>query len=112
MYCNRIIATIFAYSVGNVICFSIVFFLIKYIKDILILHKLTKNTYRLRKIYNVYILLSETTSVPFCWSTIKSHFVIIPMVFLEKNSDLKLAIRHELQHIRPGDTYWLHLLLL
>ena len=82
--------------------------LIKYIKDILALRKLTKNAYCHRKINNIHILFSETTTIPFCWSSINSHFVIIPSIFLEKNADLKLAIRHELQHIRQGDTYWLH----
>ena len=82
--------------------------LTKYIKDMLTLIKLTKNTYCHRKIKNIHILFSEKTTIPFCWSSITCHFVIIPSIFLEKSTDLKLAIRHELQHIRQGDTYWLH----
>lgn len=86
----------------------LVILLTKYIKDILALRKLTKNAYCQRKIKNIHILFSETTVVPFCWSSINTHFVIIPSIFLEKSADLKLAIRHELQHVRQGDTYWLH----
>lgn len=92
------------------ILIGLVTLLIKYIKAILALRKLTKNAYCQRKIKNIHILFSETTAIPFCWSSIYSHFVILPStnVFLKKNINLKLAIRHELQHIRQGDTYWLH----
>lgn len=98
------INTLFALA----IFMGLIIFLIKYIKDILALRKLTKHAYCQRKINNIHILFSETTTIPFCWSSINAHFVIIPSIFLEKSADLKLAIRHELQHIRHGDTYWLH----
>lgn len=96
------------------ICLSMLFFsaflifLKKYIKDNLILFQLKNRAHGLRKIKNLSILISDSIQVPFCWSFMRSHYVLIPNNFLEKNSDLKLAIRHELQHIRQGDTYWLH----
>lgn len=82
--------------------------LINHIKGILALRKITKKAYCQRKIKNIHILFSDTTTIPFCWSAIHSHFVIIPNIFLERNADLKFVICHELQHIRQGDTYWLH----
>ena len=90
------------------ILMGLIILLIKYVKNILALRKLTKNAYCQRKINNIHILFSETTTIPFCWSSINSHFIIIPNSFLEKSTDLKLAIRHELQHLRQGDTYWVH----
>lgn len=91
-----------------VIFMGLIILLTKYIKDILVLRKLTKNAYCQRKLKNIHILFSETTTIPFCWSSIRYHFVIIPNTFLERSADVKLAICHELQHIRQGDTYWLH----
>ncbi len=83
------------------------FFLLKYIRSLYHLKKLSKHAYCQHHIHHVHILYSDTT-VPFCWSMFKNHFIMIPKIFLEKREDLKLAIRHELQHIRQGDTYWLH----
>lgn len=87
-------------------------FLGKYIKSLFILEKLQQASFCLHKIKNVKILFSDTAEIPFCWSFLKKHFIVIPNTFLEKNDDLKLAIRHELQHIRQGDTHWLHFLML
>jgi beta-lactamase regulating signal transducer with metallopeptidase domain len=92
----------------SVICI----FIGKYIKSLFILRKLQQNSFCLHKINNVHILFSATADIPFCWSLFKNHFIAIPHAFLEKKDDLKLAIRHELQHIRQGDTHWLHFLML
>jgi beta-lactamase regulating signal transducer with metallopeptidase domain len=86
---------------------GVCFFLIKYIRSLYQLKKLSKLAYCQHHIHHVHVLYSETT-VPFCWSFFKKHFIVIPQLFLEKRDDLKLAVRHELQHIRQGDTYWLH----
>ncbi len=82
-------------------------FLLKYIRSLFHLKKLSKHAYCQHRIHHVHVLYSDT-SVPFCWSIFKKHFIVIPQLFLEKRDDLKLAIRHELQHIRQGDTHWLH----
>lgn len=90
-----------------IVC-SILFLLVKYFSEILALRKLTQRAYCQRKINRIHILYSCDTVIPFCWSTLFSHFIIIPHAFLEKNKDLKFAILHELQHIRQKDTSWLH----
>lgn len=79
-----------------------------HMKSILTLRKLTQQAFCYRKIKNIHILFSEQTQAPFCWSSLKTHYVLIPQDFIERNADLKLAIAHELQHLRQGDTYWLH----
>lgn len=88
------------------------FFLVGYIKNIMILQKLKRQSFCQHKINNVHILVSQIACIPFCWSFIKNHFIIIPQALLEKNNDLRLSVRHELQHIRQGDTYWLHFFIL
>ncbi|MBA3661083.1 MAG: transglycosylase SLT domain-containing protein [Gammaproteobacteria bacterium] len=95
----------------------IIFFLIgfsisltQYLANILNLKKISKRAHHHRQINNISILFSETAAIPFCWSFLNSHFVILPHSFLQKSDDLKFAIRHELQHLRQKDTYWLHLL--
>jgi beta-lactamase regulating signal transducer with metallopeptidase domain len=101
---NMVFMIIFIASVG--------LFLGRYIKNLFALEKLQKDSFCLHKINNVKILFSDTAEIPFCWSILKKHYIAIPNSFLEKNDDLKLAIRHELQHIRQGDTHWLHFLMI
>lgn len=82
----------------------------KYCNNILILRKYITEGYCQRKFFNIHIVFSDKTAIPFCYSFLKSHYVIMPLDNIKNNSDLKIAIRHEFQHIRQGDTYWLHFL--
>lgn len=94
-----------------IICWVVISSLLgKYIKNLFILRKLQQDSFCQHKINNVHILFNAKAEIPFCWSLLKNHFIAIPNAFLEKRDDLKLAIRHELQHIRQGDTHWLHFL--
>lgn len=87
-------------------------FFAKYINSLFILNRIRQDSFCQHKINNVNILFSPSAEIPFCWSLLKNHFIVIPNTYLEKHDDLKLGIRHELQHIRQGDTYWLHFLIL
>lgn len=87
-----------------------VIFLVKYMRNLIKLKLIANNSICLHKMNNIHILFNHTVAIPFCWSLLKNHYVVIPAHFLEKTTDLKLAIRHELQHIRQSDTGWLHIL--
>lgn len=97
-------------SIGIVIGFFIA--LKKYLAGILFLQQLIKKSFCLRKLKNLHIYVDKNSTIPFCWSCFNKHFIIIPEHLLEHGIDLKLAIRHELQHLRQGDTQWLHMLAL
>jgi len=66
------IILIFMYIIGFCI------FLKKHIKNLLQLRQLEKNSFCQHKINNIHILFSSTTDIPFCWSLIKKHFIVIP----------------------------------
>jgi membrane-bound lytic murein transglycosylase D len=113
---GKVVATPTSSLVDFIILFFLllgcVFFLVRYIKNIMSLQNVRRQTFCQHKINNVHILISQTARVPFCWSFVRKHFVVLPHVFLERRDDLKLALCHELQHVRQGDTYWLHFLWL
>lgn len=112
---NRIVFTHLPLPIGNILIILLLigfcFFLSRYIKNILILLEIKKSAFCHHKINNVNILFSQTTELPFCWSFIQNHYIAIPNIFLEKGSELQLVIRHELQHIRQHDTYWVHFIM-
>lgn len=87
---------------------GMILYFIKYCKNIFLLKKYIKDGLCQRKMFNIHIIFSDATAIPFCFSFLKSHFIIMPVRFLENSAELKIALHHEFQHIRQGDTYWLH----
>ncbi len=98
------------YVVYGFLFLGLVLSLFKYLKSIYLLNKLKNESITLHKISAINILVSHEVTVPFCWSFFKNHFIVLPIFYVEKNRDLKIAIHHELQHIRQGDTQWRHIL--
>lgn len=72
------------------------------------LKQLAKNSFVNYKGKKLVILLNEHSDIPFCWSFWQKHYVVIPYQFVERKMDMQVALRHEFQHIRQGDTKWLH----
>lgn len=86
--------------------------LFRVIKDFILLKKIRKNSFPIRKIGKITIFINDTLRVPFSyWSPGKKH-VVIPSYLVAKPSDYRMAISHELQHHRQGDTKWIYVLWL
>lgn len=90
--------------------FGFTFQVAKYFHNFLQLKKLINKSYIQRQTKNLTILLAEDKPIPFCWSFWNRHYVVIPYAFLEQHAAYQIALRHEFQHIRQGDTRWLHML--
>lgn len=60
----------------------------------------------LRSVGTIRVVVSEEISIPFSAWLGRIHWVALPFSLLERSRDLKLALRHELQHHRQGDTRW------
>lgn len=88
---------------GFFICF------VSYIKSFIMLKRCVQSALFRRNFKNLSILFSNEKT-PFCFSGFRRHYIVIPVALLEKKRDFKIAFRHELQHIRQGDTRWLQLL--
>jgi Zn-dependent protease with chaperone function len=54
----------------------------------------------------VHILLSDLALVAFSARGLRRHYVVIPSDLLTQPDDLKLVLKHELQHLRQGDVAW------
>lgn len=100
------IAVSIVFALGFAICFF------KYVNNLIVLKKIRQTAFCQHTINGVHLLFSKQVNLPFCWSRVKKHFIVIPNAMLEISNDLKLALRHELQHIRQGDTHWLQILML
>lgn len=88
---------------------SFLFFLAKYYTDQLKIRQILNKSYLLRSIGKVRILLSDTAGVPFAYRDMKNSYIVIPNYMTENSTHFSLAIKHEIQHHRQGDTSWSHL---
>lgn len=54
----------------------------------------------------VELRVSDTISVPFSTRGLRRRIIVLPSAMLERATDLKIALAHELQHLRQGDVEW------
>lgn len=80
------------------------------LRDIRSLAGIRKRAFLVRKIGCVQILVSDFVRVPFSYWLPNQANVVIPSSLLSSPQNFKIALAHELQHHRHGDTRWLYIL--
>lgn len=61
-------------------------------------------------IRGTHLLVSSQIATPFSTRALGNKHVVLPMSLLASPSNLRLAVKHELQHVRNGDLEWVILL--
>lgn len=77
------------------------------------LHELAQLTARgfiQKRIGRVQIIYNDCITIPFCWSTLTKHYILLPTFLLNEAQHLRMTLRHEAEHLRQGDTLWLHVM--
>ena len=59
-----------------------------------------------RRFGNIEIRVSDKVSIPFSTRCIRGYIIIIPSTILSSPTDLRVALGHELQHLRQHDLEW------
>lgn len=85
---------------------GIIFFAARFIVNYFKLKNLIENAVVLKQTKKLKIVISDNVTVPFSVRMFKFYWVVIPVELLSNRLDLTLAIKHELQHHRQGDTLW------
>ena len=80
--------------------------LVRLATSVVCLWRIVADSYSWRKIGRVRFCLSDRTLVPFSTRGLRNYYVVIPSHMLTEADELKVAIAHELQHIRQGDLEW------
>lgn len=70
------------------------------------LWRIVAASYTWRDFGRVKMRLSDRTLVPFSTRGFRNYYVVVPSQMLSETAELKVAIAHELQHIRQGDLEW------
>jgi TonB family protein len=63
-----------------------------------------------KSVRHIQLLVSAAVGTPFSTSALGRRQVVLPEQLLESPRNLRLAVKHELQHLRNGDLHWVILL--
>lgn len=91
-------AAVFGFAVG----------LVQLMRSIVRLRRVIRESFLIRRIGSIRILASECERTPYSFRTLRRHYVVIPSEMLGRPVELRVAIFHELQHHRQGDTLAVH----
>ena len=70
------------------------------------LRRILKSSHQWRSFGNLNLVLSDTIHIPFSTRSLTTKFVVIPSALITRPDDLKVALAHELQHLRDSDVDW------
>lgn len=59
-----------------------------------------------RRLHGVHIVFSSEVATPFSTGAVGINHIVLPYQLLQSPANLRLALKHELQHIRSGDLRW------
>lgn len=75
-------------------------------RDTLHLSKMIRRSYSLRRMGKVDIRFTHETRVPFSTRGLFRYYIVLPTGLLAQNNDVRIAVSHELQHVRQRDLTW------
>jgi len=70
------------------------------------LFRMLRRSHLIRNLGQIQIALSDETLVPFSVRLLRKSWVVLPQSLILNGPDFKIALKHELQHHRQGDTSW------
>ena len=89
--------------------FGLLVVLARVVRDARSIAKIIAGAHLIRRRGRWKILASEGVAVPFSFWRPGQYFIVVPSVLILRPHDLRMAIRHEAQHHRQGDTRLLYL---
>ena len=102
--------TTFGSIVGTGVAFALLagvaLSLLKTLKSVIRVRRIIRVSYPWRKFGRLEIRLTDASHVPFSTRGLRRYYIMVPSGMLSNYNDLRIAVAHELQHIRQGDLEW------
>lgn len=70
------------------------------------LRRMINDSYAWRRFGTLQLRLSDEISVPFSTRSLRNRFVVLPSTMITRPADLRIALAHEIQHLRQNDVTW------
>ena len=74
--------------------------------SILRLRQMINDSYAWRRFGSLHLRLSDDISIPFSTRGWRNRYVVLPSAMITRNADLRIALAHEIQHLRQNDVSW------
>ncbi len=97
-------ALTFAFTVLMGLAFT--FFVLRLARSVFGLRAILAHSYTIHSIGRVHIVASDQVNVPFTTLGLRNYYVVVPITMLSHAEQMRIAIAHEIQHIRHGDVAW------
>ncbi|MEP1613767.1 MAG: M56 family metallopeptidase [Roseobacter sp.] len=65
-----------------------------------------RRSYVLRRVGKIDVRFTHETCVPFSTRGLFRHYIVLPTGLLSQNNDVRIAVSHEIQHVRQQDLTW------
>lgn len=98
--------SIFGFPVIVLLLAGIALFGIRLALSILYLRRMIKESYAWRRFGSLHLRLSDEISVPFSTRSWGKRFVVLPSGMITRSADMRIALAHEVQHLRQYDVGW------
>lgn len=79
-------------------------------RDLKLLVRTKRSSFLVKQIGRVRIFVNDAVQVPFSYWLPMQANVVIPSALVERKADYKIAVAHEIQHHRHGDTRWVYVM--
>lgn len=95
---------------GIVVCGALaagfLIYAVVFLRNAWTIRSLIARGYVWRRFRDVEIRLSDGTCVPFSTRGLRHRYIVLPSALLTDAGDMRIAVAHELQHVRQGDLGW------
>lgn len=85
---------------------GVAIFLARLVASMFKLRRVLDDSFAWRRFGRLDLRLSDTATVPFSTRTFRRRVVVVPSSMLAEPEDLRIALGHELQHLRQRDVEW------
>jgi beta-lactamase regulating signal transducer with metallopeptidase domain len=95
-----------AYGIVGGLGLGFVAIVLRNARDTWRLMGMLRRSYVLRRVGRVEVRFTHETCVPFSTRGLLRHFIVLPTGLLAQNNDVRIAVSHEIQHVRQRDLTW------
>ena len=100
------IQSIYAFAAFTLLLAGVIIGLVRLLVSIVTLRQILRKSYAWRRFGRLHLRLSDTVTTPFSTRDLLNRYIVLPTAMLESSTDQRIALGHELQHIRQKDTEW------
>lgn len=93
-------------SLSIAVALVVLGFLFKIGRDVASLVRWSRRSFQVRKIGRTILFVNERARAPFSFWLPGRNFVVLPLHLLADGGKARMAVAHEVQHHRQGDTRW------